>query len=499
MRRTLTIFACLFYAGVFAQGEKGLFLAAREYQPRKAQEKVTIAVSWAELQKHQIIPQAGDFDITDNNFGKKVTKEILSENGEPHTVLFDFVFGSEEAVYSFSVRPNGKSIQTRQSFPPEIATHISISYLKHEEVKSWPDKIIESTMSMYPEPATLPNYSPGSFNHEVAFFLTAMLKQNNPAYFTYVKKWADRFIDSHGAINPKFYNVNNYRLDDMLPGRVFISLYEATKDVKYKNAAAQLRQQLQYQPRTSDGGYWHNQTLPYQMWIEGLYMSGVFSMQYAKAFNEPSLLNDPMQQIRLMQEHNADPGTGLLYHGWDESGNKVWANEESGTSPEFWSRGLGWHLMALLECIDYIPLENMERKEVGMLFRNLAKAVMKYQDPKTGLWFQVINKGYEPRNWHETSASAMFAYAFAKGHNNGILDKTYLAAAQKAFETLKKDYIFFDDNGRLYMDGIVKVGSLNTQISKGDLDYYVSTERRVNDYKGLGALLYLTQELDRKH
>jgi unsaturated rhamnogalacturonyl hydrolase len=108
----------------------------------------------------------------------------------------------------------------------------------------------------------------------------------------------------------------------------------------------------------------------------------------------------------------------------------------------------------------------------------------------------VINKSYEPRNWHESSATAMFAYAFAKGFNRGALDKTYLAAAQKAFDALKDQYIYFDDEGRLYLDGIVKVGSLNTNTSKGDLDYYVSTERRMNDYKGLGALLHLAMELD---
>lgn len=287
-----------------------------------------------------------------------------------------------------------------------------------------------------------------------------------------------------------------YRLDDMLPGRLFISFYESTSQSKYKTAATQLRQQLQYQPRTADGGYWHKQIYPYQMWLDGVYMADIFTMQYAKAFNEPALFKESMQQIRLIHEHNGDPGTGLLYHGWDESGNKVWANEDTGTSPEFWSRGIGWYLMAVLECIEYIPLESPDRKELGTLFRELAKSVLKYQDPKTGLWYQVINKGYEPRNWIETSASAMFAYAFAKGYNKGILDKSYLSAAQKAFDTMTNEYIYFDDEGRIYMDATVKIGTLNIKTSKGDLDYYVSTERRVNDYKGLGALLYLAQELD---
>jgi unsaturated rhamnogalacturonyl hydrolase len=141
-------------------------------------------------------------------------------------------------------------------------------------------------------------------------------------------------------------------------------------------------------------------------------------------------------------------------------------------------------------------LESPDRKELGTLFREVTKPVQKFQDQKTGLWYQLINKSYEPRNWFETSASAMFAYAFAKGYNKGILDKSYLAAAQKTFDALQRNYIFFDDSDRLYFNGAVIGASLDTGISKGDLDYYVSRERRVNDYKALGALLYLAMELD---
>jgi unsaturated rhamnogalacturonyl hydrolase len=273
-------------------------------------------------------------------------------------------------------------------------------------------------------------------------------------------------------------------------------LYDVTKDSRYKGAAQQLRQQLQYQPRSSDGTYWNRQIYPYQVWLDGVYMSSMFSMQYSKAFNDPSMQKDAMQQIRLTKEHNGDPESGLLYHGWDESGNRVWANEETGDSPEFWSRGIAWYYLTLLESIEYVSLESPDRKELGTMFRELTRPIQKFEDPKSGLWYQVINKSYEPRNWLETSSSAMFAYAFAKGFNKGILDKSYLAAAQKAFINLQHDYIFIDGEGRVYLDYTAKVATLNPKISKGDLDYYVSVERKVNDFKGLGALLFLSMELD---
>lgn len=498
MSRTRFLIFLLFISCTAHAQDKGLFLVTRDYRTRPFPEKVTIVVDVKELIKHKSIPENADFDIYDGNFGKKLTKKITDKD----LVVIDYVFDSDEPIFSFSLKPNGKPVSLTSS-NASADTRLKITYLSqsnNNNITNWPDKIIESTMSFYPDPATLPIYAPGNYSYEYAFFLNAMFvrwkETNNQAYFNYIKKWADRFIDSHGYIDPKHYSVAEYRLDDLLPGRVFLSLYEVTKDRKYKGAADQLRQQLQYQPRTTDGGYWHKQVYPYQMWLDGVYMADIFTMQYAKTFNEPALYNDAMQQINLVHEHNGDPDTGLLYHGWDESNNPVWANEDTGTSPEFWSRGIGWYYMALLECIDYIPLESPDRKVLGQLFRDLTKPIQKFEDPKTALWFQVINKSYEPRNWIETSASAMFAYGFAKGFNKGILDKTYLAAAQKAFVSLQRDYIFFDDQGRLYFDGTVKIGTLNTKVSKGDLDYYVSTERRINDYKGLGALLYLSMELD---
>jgi unsaturated rhamnogalacturonyl hydrolase len=510
MKYVLVIVSVLVMEVCVAQSsDKGLFTVTRSSRLRPEKERATIVADWKQLQSHRIIPESGDFDVTDGNFGRRLSKKIVDTNsdGQPDAVVIDYVFESDEPVFSFSVKPNGKAVSLTNANAP-ADTRLVVSYLvsynqlkkEGKDIASWPDKIIESTMSFYPDPATLPIYAPGNWSYEYAFFLNAMFARwqetKKQEYLNYIKKWCDRYIDSHGALDPKHYNVNEYRLDDMLPGRLFLSLYDVTKESKYKGTATQLRQQLQYQPRTSDGGYWHKQIYPYQMWLDGVYMADIFSMQYAKAFNEPALFKESMQQIRLVREHNGDAGTGLLYHGWDEAGNKVWANEETGTSPEFWSRGIGWYLMALIDCIDYIPLESPDRKELGALFKDLSKAVLKYQDPKTGMWYQVINKGYEPRNWHETSASVMFAYAFAKGYNKGALDKTYLAAAQKAFDALKDQYLYFDDEGRVYLDGTVKIGTLNVKTSKGDLDYYVSTERRINDYKGLGALLYLTQELD---
>ena len=470
-------------------------------------EKVSIVVEHKALLGKAPFAATG-FTVTDGNFGKPVTYRLLDadKDGKADQVVMDFAFTSDEPVYSFTVEAASvlPKVETGSLKPDARLTVTclfpSAQWIKEKGQVSWPDKIIESTMAFYPDPAMLPLYAPGNYSYEYAFFLNAMLQRSQEikkdSYYAYVKKWADRFLDSHGRLDPQHYDVQQYRLDDILPGRTFLSLYQINGNEKYKNAADQLKSQLAYQPRTSEGGYWHKEIYPNQMWLDGIYMADIFAMQYAAAFNQPQFFNDATKQMKLIWDHTYDESKGLLYHGWDESYNKVWAHPENGTSPEFWSRAIGWYMMAVVECSDYLPLDHPKRKEIGGLFKELSKSVRNYQNKQSGLWYQVTDRAIEPGNWIETSGSAMFAYAFAKGERKGFLDKTYKASAQQAFKALIDDYVYFDDEGKIYMDQTVKIGTLNPKNSKGDYAYYISTERRINDYKGLGALLYLSLEMD---
>src|SRR5690606_20679287 len=142
-----------------------------------------------------------------------------------------------------------------------------------------------------------------------------------------------------------------------------------------------------------------------------------------------------------------------------------------------------------------LPEDHPSRQTIVAIFRDLAGSIAQYQDADTKLWYQVIDKGDQPDNWIETSCSAMFAYGFAKGVNKGLLDESYRKRAHEAFDALVRDYTWFDSKGNLYFDQTVKVGTLNLKVSKGDYEYYIGGERRINDYKGLGALLYASLAL----
>jgi unsaturated rhamnogalacturonyl hydrolase len=232
------------------------------------------------------------------------------------------------------------------------------------------------------------------------------------------------------------------------------------------------------------------------MWLDGIYMADVFLLQYAGLYNQLKYRDEAVEQISLIYRHTRDSKTGLLYHGWDESINKIWANPKTGTSPEFWGRGLGWYMMALADVLDYLPENYSKRDSIVNIFKELSLSVSNFQDTSTGLWYQVVDKARVAGNWPESSCTAMFAYAFTKGYKKGFLDKKYFEQAQKAFNGLINNNIYFDNEGKIYLTGTVKVGTLNFKSSDGSFGYYISVDRRTNDFKGLAALLYLSMALE---
>ncbi|MBX2963519.1 MAG: glycoside hydrolase family 88 protein [Cyclobacteriaceae bacterium] len=490
--------------------ERVLVTVKRNYTILKKPEKVTFTVPWKALTEK--IPSLNKltFSVTDQNFGTTVSCRVVDVNNDkkPDYLMVEHVLESNEPVFAFLIKPGGKKYSVEKS-EVKADENITVSMLS-----SWPDynkkmgrvsdlssALVNSTINQYPDLKDFPVYAPHRWNYEYSFFMSGVYSQgkrtNNASYIAYSQQWIDGFITDDGSFRPGVYKMNEFKLDDILPGRVVLYLHEETGADKYKAIADTLILHLSKQPKTSDGGYWHKEIYPYQMWLDGIFMADVFSMQYAKAYNQPEWFNEAIHQIKLIYKHTLDPATGLLYHGWDESINPVWAHPEKGTSPEFWGRAVGWYLMALVECLDYIPENHPERNDVIEILKDLSQAVRNVQDTNSKLWYQVLDKGDKPLNWIETSCSAMFAYAFAKGHRLGILDKSYLTTANEAFDALLNQYVYVDEADNLHFDQTVKIGTLNPKGSKGDFEYYITTERRIDDYKGLASLLFLSIELNR--
>jgi unsaturated rhamnogalacturonyl hydrolase len=313
-------------------------------------------------------------------------------------------------------------------------------------------------------------------------------------WFDYIQKSMDFYVQEDGSI--KGYKRDEFNIDHLNNGKMILLLYRVTGKEKYRRAAELLRSQLKEHPRTSQGGFWHKEIYPNQMWLDGLYMGQPFYAEYAMLFHEDTAFNDIARQFILMERNSRDDKTGLLYHGWDESRQQQWADKTTGRSPNVWGRALGWYGMAMVDVLDHFPANHPGRDSIIQILNRFAKAVVSVQDASTGLWYDVPNKPSEPKNYFEASASSMLVYTLAKGVRNGYLPSTYLQAARKGYDGIVKRFIK-KETGQVNLHGTVAVSGLGGKPYRdGSFAYYMSEPVIVNDPKGMGAFIHAAVELE---
>jgi unsaturated rhamnogalacturonyl hydrolase len=313
-------------------------------------------------------------------------------------------------------------------------------------------------------------------------------------YFNYIQKSMDFYVKDDGSI--RGYRPDEYNIDHINNGKLLLLLHRVTGKEKYKKAVDLLRSQLLTHPRTSQGGFWHKKIYTNQMWLDGLYMGQPFYAEYAMLFHEDTAFNDITRQFVLMEKNARDAKTGLLLHGWDESRQQKWASKQTGLSPEVWGRAMGWYGMALVDALDHFPANHKGKDSLIQILNRFAKAVAKYQDAKTGVWYDIVDKAGKGKNYVEASASSMFVYALAKGVRKGYLPASYSVVAKKGYDGIVKQFIKVD-NGQTNLYGTVSVSGLGgNPYRDGSFDYYMSEPVVVNDPKGVGAFLLASNEIE---
>jgi len=366
----------------------------------------------------------------------------------------------------------------------------------------WSVKMAKSEMDrrggtlFYPDPAARWDYTRGFLSQSL---IRLGQRLHDPAVTDFGARIVESFVTPEGGIAT--YKLEDYNVDNLPPGRGLLLRYEQNKDPRIAQAIRLLRHQLDGQPRTSEGGFWHKQRYPYQMWLDGLFMGATFYAHYGQVFQEPAAIDDVVKQILLMDQHAYDPKTGLHYHAWDEKKIQGWANKETGTSPNFWGRAEGWYAMALADCLDYIPPTQPHVTEVNEVFRRVADGIVRWQDAKTGLWWQVLDQGDRKGNYLEATASCMFVYSLAKGINRGYLSREkYLPAVLKGYEGIVRDLIRQNPSGRIDLTRCCEVAGLGStshgRPRDGSFEYYISENIVDNDLKGIPSFVLAGIELD---
>jgi len=327
-------------------------------------------------------------------------------------------------------------------------------------------------------------------------FFQMWLHTKNSAWLEYNKKNLDYYIEPDGTI--RTYKLEDYNVDNIPPGRMLLRAAEIWGDVRYRKAADLLRNQLATHPRTESGGFWHKKLYPYQMWLDGLYMGQPFYSYYALITGNDTIWNDVIRQFRLIAEHNKDPKTGLYYHAWDEKKEQKWANPVTGQSPNFWGRAIGWYVMAIVDVLDYLPEDHPDRQWMIGMFAELAESMVRYRDPATKLWYQVVDQGARQGNYLEASVSTMCTYAFAKGANRGYLPAKFKGIAQESFDGIVKHLVTVDKDGHIYLEHVCSVSGLGGHPYRdGSFEYYIGEPQRTNDFKGYGPFLMAAIEIER--
>ncbi|MFV0556286.1 MAG: glycoside hydrolase family 105 protein [Lactovum sp.] len=337
------------------------------------------------------------------------------------------------------------------------------------------------------------NYIDGCMIKSILDFYEQTKKQE---YLRFSDDYIDYFISDKGEILG--YNKGEYNLDYINEGKVLFRLYKYTKKEKYQLAIERLYQQLQEQPRTKEGNFWHKKIYENQVWLDGVYMSLPFYLEYENQ-NSLQRYDDIFHQLRNIQQMMKDEGSLIPNHAIDSSKKVFWADKETGLSHTKWLRSVGWYTMALIDMIDLID-KQMYDEYMFLVneFRDLIKAELSYQD-ETGMFFQVIDQMEREGNYLETSGSAMIAYAIFKACRLEILPMEYQKYALKISQGIDRKYLKETEEG-FSLGGICLVAGLGPEDNRrrdGSFEYYISEPVVEDDAKGIGPYIMMKIEEER--
>lgn len=310
-------------------------------------------------------------------------------------------------------------------------------------------------------------------------------------YLNALRSFTDRYIEVDGNI--RNYVAAEYNLDYIPAGCVLYTLYDKTCEPRYRKAIETLEEQLRHQPRTPCGSFWHKAIYPNQVWLDGLYMGLPFHANYAIRFGDESALDDIMLQFRNARKYLYDEKTGLYYHAWNETKDVFWADPKTGLSPNFWTRAIGWYLMALADIYGMIPDNRTDLiDEMAALWKEAIDGMLRWQEKDSGLFYQLPALPNEKRNYLETSGSLMVAYSLLKGARLDVLtEPEYRAAGEKILVGIELRKFTVHD-GKVELHGICKgagLGPTGNLHRNGTVDYYLSEDVVHDEQKGVGVCM----------
>ena len=305
-------------------------------------------------------------------------------------------------------------------------------------------------------------------------------------FFDAAKANVDRYVTEDGGILT--YEPQKHNLDMICMGRTAIRMFQATGEEKYEKACRRLTAQLREQPRTPEGGFWHKDIYPQQMWLDGIYMACPFMAEFAKVFGEAQWADEAVRQMTLIYEKTR-LDSGLHAHAWDSARAQQWADPQTGLSPHVWGRAMGWFVMAHVDVLMSLPKEHPGYARIAGQLDSLLHAVVDAR-AADGLWHQVMDRPANAENYAESSCSAMFIYGLAAAHQMGLACTRAMDVARESLDALWEKNVVIAADGYPELTRICKVAGLGgTPYRSGTYEYYVNEVVCSGDTKGTAPFL----------
>lgn len=350
-------------------------------------------------------------------------------------------------------------------------------------------RLADTLMQRYPH---ADNYPYTSWCYPQGFMLTGMIRlfrdTGNAAYREYALGFAAHHVGPDGGL----YRFKGESMDDMMAGAIIAWAWAETGEERYRKACGHILAAFQGYPRTSRGGFWHSaKHTPGEMWVDGVFMGGMFLLAHAQYVGEGACCRqEVIRQLDCIYQCCHKRG-GLLYHAWSEGEGTVWANPQTGLSPEVWSEGLGWYALILTETVRALPQEHPDRARLSARLEELLQTLCTLQNAQDGLWLQVVDRPDREDNWTDTSGSAMFIYALSQAPAAPQRRGRFEQAARRGMEGLRRR-AQPDAHGQV--DILQACDGLCVQKSYED---YVRYPRCRNAKEAVAAVLWAAESLER--
>lgn len=240
---------------------------------------------------------------------------------------------------------------------------------------------------------------------------------------------------------------------------------------EYIDKTAQLAMYDRY--RLEDSSWAKRNPYDATIWLDDLFMGVPFLARMGHKTGDKKYFDFAAKQVIQFNKYLYEPRTELYYH------NYYYDMKRPGLA--HWGRANGWSVLAQVGLLEYLPTEHPQRDTLLSIFRQQVIGFSRYQS-ESGLWHQIIDK---TDSYLETSCSAMFTYAVAKGVNAGWLDKRYASVAIQGWEGLKSQ---IDDDGAL-------LNVCEQTPTNDNLVFYYTRPTPYNDFHGTGAYLLAGLEI----